>query len=145
MMLLSNGDRFPPWVLLKWLHSLVRFPSHLHSDTFLSIRLLVYLLSHYRSVRPTYHDLPYQITFLGRYTLPTDSPHPCIIKLQYCLVCIMVWPKPISILWNFFSKIWVSTCDIACCITRSTAVGIPNGLVFPLSFGISTRLTGFGL
>src|SRR5699024_1596212 len=30
-------------------------------------------------------------------------------------------------------------------MTRSTTVGIPNFLVFPLSFGISTRSAGIGL
>lgn len=33
----------------------------------------------------------------------------------------------------------------ACCIILSLGLGIPNGLVFPLAFGICTLLTGLNL
>ena len=37
-------------------------------------------------------------------------------------------------------KVWL----MACCTNRSSTVGMPNRRFLPLSFGISTRRTGFG-
>ena len=36
-------------------------------------------------------------------------------------------------------------CATACCMVLSSAVGIPNGRCFPLSFGMYTLRTGFGI
>ena len=52
--------------------------------------------------------------------------------------------NPLEFSLNFASHIGSMTCKIHCCTIRSTIVGIPRGLVFPLGFGISTRLTGRG-
>ena len=67
---------------------------------------------------------------------------------QHCAIACSVerfGRKPLERSWNFASHIGSSTCRIHCCTIRSTIVGIPSGLVFPLGFGISTRLTGRGL
>lgn len=42
------------------------------------------------------------------------------------------------------SNIGSRTSFAACWTTRSFTVGMPNGRIWPVGFGISTRRTGFG-
>ena len=52
--------------------------------------------------------------------------------------------NPFEFSLNFASQIGSMTCKTHCWTMRSMIVGIPSGLIFPLGFGISTRLTGRG-
>jgi len=52
------------------------------------------------------------------------------------LMCITSGMEAVAVLRKFYLEIGDNTCAMACCIIRSTAVGIPNSLIPPSGLGI---------
>ena len=66
-----------------------------------------------------------------------------LYQLMHCAIAVSAerfGRNPLEFSLNFASHIGSMTCKIHCCTIRSTIVGIPRGLVFPLGFGISLAL-----
>lgn len=71
----------------------------------------------------------------------------CTILMASAIACsvLLFGLNPWLLSWNFASQIGFRTCKIHCCTILSQIEGIPNDLVFPPGFEISTRFTAFGL